>query len=231
MIYPFKGYFPLTQSFGVNPQNYSKFGLQGHNGLDFGLPTSTQILAAISGNVIESLLDPTGYGNYIKIENDTEGCLVAHLERSLVGPGEHVQEGMVIGYSDNTGNSTGPHLHFGYYIKPRNKANGYSGYIDPTPYFKESGTITDDMPTYLKTLLQENHLDLTNESEVREFFQKALSYDSLKLDKENCDKEVTILKEQLKDSTSSSTPSNTSDLSAVSVQDLMIALIKKIFKK
>ena len=107
---PFSGNWPLTQGFGENPASYARFGLNGHNGLDYGVPTSTPILAPHAGRVIEASNDPTGYGLYLKIENDKEGSVLAHLKGFEVGVGNTVIEGQVIGSSDNTGNSTGPHL-------------------------------------------------------------------------------------------------------------------------
>lgn len=132
---PFKSNFVLTQGFGENPASYAQFGLKGHNGLDFGCPTGTEIVATHSGKAIEVTNDPGGYGNYIKIENDQEGSLYAHLKSFKVAVGDSISVGQVIGLSNNTGNSTGPHLHFGYYKKPRDRTNGYAGYIDPIPFF------------------------------------------------------------------------------------------------
>jgi hypothetical protein len=133
MIKPFRGVYPLTQSFGVNKANYIQFGLQGHNGIDYGLPTGTQIIAPHSGHILEAGSDPTGYGNYIKIENDTEGSVLGHLQSFQCKVGDLVSEGQPIALSDNTGNSTGPHLHWGYYKKPRIRTNGYAGFIDQLP--------------------------------------------------------------------------------------------------
>ena len=134
MRFPFNGSFKLTQKFGENPASYAQFGLKGHNGLDFGVPTGTEIVATHSGKVIEATNDPSGYGLYVKIENDLEGSLYAHLKEFKVKVGDQVSEGQILGLSDNTGNSTGPHLHFGYYKIPRDRTNGYAGYIDPLPF-------------------------------------------------------------------------------------------------
>ena len=141
---PFDGNYTKTQGFGGNPQAYARFGLKGHNGEDWGLPQNTPVLAAISGTIKEVAFDINGYGRYIKIENDKEGVINAHLNTQEVRIGQQVTEGQRIGLSGNTGNSTGAHLHFGYYRIPRNNQNGYSGYIDPTHYY---GQITSSGST------------------------------------------------------------------------------------
>ena len=138
MRLPFDGSFSLTQTFankliigGVDI--YAQYGLRGHNGLDYGLPTGTKVLAPHSGKVIEAFNDPNGYGNYIKIENSVEGSVLAHLQSFAVSLGQEIKEGQLIGISNNTGNSTGPHLHWGYYKFPRDRANGYGGFINQLP--------------------------------------------------------------------------------------------------
>jgi len=127
---PFHQDFRLSQGFGENPQDYAKFGLQGHNGLDYALPSGTDVTAPHSGKIIEVAFDQPGYGLYIKIENNEEGSVLAHLKDNLVSVGDTVSEGQLIAHSDNTGNSTGPHLHWGYYRFPRMRGNGYAGFID-----------------------------------------------------------------------------------------------------
>lgn len=120
-----------SQYFGENPKDYAKFGLKGHNGIDIPIPTGTNLYSSIEGVVTEHASDPTGYGNYIKIENDECAILYAHLKSSPLVQGQKVKAGEFVGFSNNTGNSTGPHLHFAVHPKPRNRANGYNGYIDP----------------------------------------------------------------------------------------------------
>lgn len=152
MIKPFSGNYTLTQPFGVNKPNYIQFGLQGHNGLDYGLPTGTAVIAPHNGKVIEVASDPTGYGNYIKIENDKEGSVMAHLASFQVNIGDTVSEGQPIGLSNNTGNSTGPHLHWGYYLFPRNRQNGFAGFIDQLPLIQATNTpLPEPNPGYAPT--------------------------------------------------------------------------------
>lgn len=148
MRLPFNGNFPQTQGFGVNPENYKKYGLLGHNGLDYGLPSGTPVVAPHKGFIKEAYFDPLGYGWYIKLENDTEGSTLAHLEEGSfrVKIGDFVDEGQFLALSDNTGFSTRPHLHSGYYRFPRNRQNGFNGYIDQTPYLIPDPPVGNGIP-------------------------------------------------------------------------------------
>lgn len=148
---PFNGDFKITQKFGndlvVNGTHvYAVYGYKGHNGIDYGVPTGTNILAPHPGKVMEALFDPTGYGWYVKIENAIEGSILAHMMSLNVKQGDIVSEGQQVGISDNTGNSTGPHLHWGYYRFPRDRQNGYGGMIDQSPYIV-TVSISDPTPT------------------------------------------------------------------------------------
>lgn len=133
---PFEEEYPQTQEFD-DPryrEQYAKFGLKGHNGLDYATPSGTRIIAPHDGKIIEATFDSQGYGIYLKIENSIEGSVLAHLREFRVGVGDGIKEGELVGYSDNSGNSTGPHLHWGYYRFPRDRKNGFAGFIDQTPY-------------------------------------------------------------------------------------------------
>lgn len=167
MRLPFKGLYILTQSFGGNPEFYSQYlvlhpdGIKrpmlGHNGLDFGTPHRTEIVAPHAGEVLEAYNDPQGYGLYVKLENEVEGSVIAHLDVIDVQIGFHLNEGDHVGWSDSTGNSTGPHCHWGYYRKPRDRANGYSGFIDQSPYLAEAGIqlIVGQLPVVKNVLTSE----------------------------------------------------------------------------
>ncbi len=90
-------------------------GIHGYNGVDFGAPVGTPVLAAAGGSVIVAKGSGWngGYGLYIVVKhpNGTQ-TLYAHLSSVAVGVGEAVSGGEVIGYVGNTGRSTGAHLHF-----------------------------------------------------------------------------------------------------------------------
>ena len=71
------------------------------------------VRAALGGTVDRVDYQPGGYGHYVTISHD--GGLetrYAHLSRPLVVPGQYVMAGEPVALSGNSGNSTGPHLHF-----------------------------------------------------------------------------------------------------------------------
>ena len=149
---------PITQLFGENPQIYKKWGFPGHNGIDYGVPNGTPIMAAVGGTVNMVGFENGGYGNYIKLSHvdgsKTFFTYYAHLASAAVNAGQKVKAGAMIGYSNNTGASTGPHLHFGLKVDGENPS--YKGYLDPMPYFSstspEAGesTVTIDFPDAVK---------------------------------------------------------------------------------
>ncbi|HEY81472.1 MAG TPA: M23 family metallopeptidase [Caldilineae bacterium] len=131
---PFRGRFPLTQAFGENPQMYHRLGLPGHNGLDWGMPEGTEIVAVDDGFVIRVEERPEGFGKHVKIQHHWGQSLYAHLNEFNVVLNQPVARGQVIGLSGNTGFSTGPHLHFGMRVKPYDKGDGWYGYTNPQRY-------------------------------------------------------------------------------------------------
>ncbi|HKJ37935.1 MAG TPA: peptidoglycan DD-metalloendopeptidase family protein [Anaerolineales bacterium] len=145
LIYPVSG--PITQLFGENPEFYKRWGYAGHNGIDWGIPTGTPIVAAADGTVDKVDFENGGYGNFVKMshmDGDTKYyTYYAHLHSTSVKAGQKISAGTVVGLSNNTGASTGPHLHFGIKIDGQNPA--YKGYLDPMPYL--TGTATPTSPT------------------------------------------------------------------------------------
>lgn len=110
LIWPVAG--PITQYFGAHDIAYP--GLPGHDGLDFGVPEGTPALAVADGKVMMVDNDPIGFGLYVRIFHPAHGfhSMLGHLSKQLVTPGQIVKQGQKVALSGNTGNSTGPHLHY-----------------------------------------------------------------------------------------------------------------------
>lgn len=83
-----------------------------HYGMDFSCGIGTQVLASADGTVTEAYYH-RDFGNTVLIThaNGTQ-TRYAHMSELLVQSGDSVKQGQVIGLSGNTGDSTGPHLHF-----------------------------------------------------------------------------------------------------------------------
>lgn len=102
-------------------------GVWYYGGIDWAVMTGTPVQAAESGLVVTARQDATGYGTHIKINHeDGRETIYAHLSELRIQAGDRVIAGQVIGLSGNTGNSTGPHLHFEL------RVNGIP--VDPMPY-------------------------------------------------------------------------------------------------
>ena len=93
---------------GVITQNYNNH----HFGLDFGVPVGTNVKSTMTGKVVYAGWNNEGYGNLVIVENGSNQTYYGHLSSIPVKVGDSVNAGQVIGLSGNTGNSTGPHLHY-----------------------------------------------------------------------------------------------------------------------
>lgn len=111
------GPFRLTQ--GANGQ-YSHFTPKGRYAVDIAMPEGTPIVAARGGMVVKIENEQSGRGNnpagnFVRILHDdgTMGVYLHLMKGSVaVREGQRVETGTRIARSGNTGNSTGPHLHF-----------------------------------------------------------------------------------------------------------------------
>lgn len=99
-------------SFAKTSKFYGKSGF--HNGLDFSMPMGTKVLAAADGKVVA--LGNNGryaYGRWMAIDHGNGiVTMYGHLSAYVKSKGDTVKAGDTIAKSGNTGNSTGPHLHF-----------------------------------------------------------------------------------------------------------------------
>ena len=109
LIWPLSG----TLSSGFGPRSSpGGIGSTYHEGIDISVPEGTPIRAAASGTVIMASYNG-GYGNYTCVDHGSGlSTCYAHQSGFAVASGQSVDQGDIIGYSGNTGSSTGPHLHF-----------------------------------------------------------------------------------------------------------------------
>ena len=138
--------FRISQLWGNPAKMYTDLGMKGHNGIDFACPTGTLIPACLDGIVEYVGTDSAGgIGVYVIHPEHNLRSIYWHLQEYKVTVGQSVQKGDVLGISNNTGFSTGPHLHFGlkkikksgdFWIND-NSGDGWNGSIDPFNYFTE----------------------------------------------------------------------------------------------
>ncbi|MER5883311.1 transglycosylase family protein [Streptomyces sp. NPDC001941] len=105
-----------------------------HTGTDFAVPEGTPLQAVTDATVVSAGWDGA-YGNAVVLQlPDGHYALYAHLSSVAVATGQQVGAGQQIGLSGNTGNSTGPHLHFEI-----RTANSYGSDTDPHAYLGGKG--------------------------------------------------------------------------------------------
>jgi murein DD-endopeptidase MepM/ murein hydrolase activator NlpD len=88
------------------------FTLGGHEGVDLAAPIGTPVHAAGGGTVVFAGWNSYGYGNVVVIAHGPVFTIYGHLSAYRVSCGQSVSAGNIIGAVGNTGNSSGPHLHF-----------------------------------------------------------------------------------------------------------------------
>jgi murein DD-endopeptidase MepM/ murein hydrolase activator NlpD len=83
-----------------------------HTGVDFAVKTGTPILAVADGKIANANWGKSYGSQLVQDLGDGSFCIYAHLSLASKKIGDTVTKGEVIGLSGNTGNSSGPHLHF-----------------------------------------------------------------------------------------------------------------------
>ncbi|MFD5343939.1 M23 family metallopeptidase, partial [Streptomyces anulatus] len=105
-------------------------GLTVHTGYDFPVTYGTPVMAATDGTVRTQLNSAYGVMAIVTAADGTE-TWYCHLSSTKIRSGP-VKAGDVIAYSGNSGNSTGPHLHFE--VRP-----GGGSAIDPLAWLRSKG--------------------------------------------------------------------------------------------
>ncbi len=178
----------VNQGFGVNGAYYQAHGINilGHNGIDFAATHGQPVYATHDGMAYFEIDSNQGHGVVIRsteqadfddgstsyyktiywhlCDGDKEPQFTSPITATdYTGPGQAVKAGDIIGYADNTGLSTGDHLHFS--VKPIApgeypgtwdnvlQTNGYLGCIDAAPYF--NGFFAENAQAVLANLNQQ----------------------------------------------------------------------------
>lgn len=118
---------PLKEGYSISSP-FGNRGAEHHNGIDLAVAANTPIYASSKGKVVAKGFDPSA-GNYLILEHEN-GLFTSyfHLNRASVSLDQSLEMGDMIGLVGSTGNSTGPHLHFGI------NTELWSGYMNPTNY-------------------------------------------------------------------------------------------------
>ncbi|MFH9891271.1 M23 family metallopeptidase [Streptomyces luteogriseus] len=127
--------YSLSASFAQNGGMWA----HKHSGQDFAVPTGTQVVAAHGGTVVKAggngAGDGPAYGNAVVIKHGNGTySQYAHLSKVTVHIGQIVKTGQEIAKSGNTGNSSGPHLHFEIRTTPN-----YGSAVDPVKFLRAKG--------------------------------------------------------------------------------------------
>lgn len=108
---------PITQGFGCTTYPFEPYDpncstKHFHSGIDIAAPCGNNITAADAG-IAHTYYSSYGYGNHIIIVHGNGWVSVyGHMASFVIGDGQTVHRGQLLGYEGSTGNSTGCHLHF-----------------------------------------------------------------------------------------------------------------------
>ncbi|MFB7057251.1 M23 family metallopeptidase [Streptomyces vinaceus] len=127
--------YTLSATFGKGGTMWS----HKHSGQDFACPVGTPVKAASAGTIVKA--GPNGggdgpaYGNAIVVKHaNNTYSQYAHLSKIQVRIGQKVAKGSQIALSGNTGNSSGPHLHFEIRTTPN-----YGSAVNPVSFLRNAG--------------------------------------------------------------------------------------------
>jgi len=165
--YPAKPFW-VNQVWGLYNPAYERFGFNRHNGIDLREGSDRILYCPVKARVNGTGYLPAGAGNYVQLITtdkwlvDGVECYVEiqlmHNEEVYAKVGDTCEVGTILAKTDNTGFSTGPHIHFGAYRLnddfSRMDTNNANGSFDPLPYFckfyaKDHGTV---MTLFLRTV-------------------------------------------------------------------------------
>ncbi len=113
----------ITQLFGVTSASKRLYASGSHSGVDFRASIGTPIKSVAAGTVLgtgdtDTTCAGASFGKWILIAHENGlASTYGHLSLIKVSAGQKIERGEIIGYSGNTGHTTGPHLHLTIYVK------------------------------------------------------------------------------------------------------------------
>lgn len=107
LIIPLQGI--ISSRFG--PRTPTEIVSANHAGIDIAADEGTVFNASMEG-IVTYVSTEGGYGNHFWIQKDDVITLYAHCSQIYVNEGDYITQGQEIGEVGQTGNATGPHLHF-----------------------------------------------------------------------------------------------------------------------
>ena len=133
---PLNGTLVVTQLFGGNPASEQYVNARGqkiigHDGIDIACLEGDLVYPAFNGLISFVDARPKGFGYYatVQIPGTPIYALYGHLSGPIAKPGDRAVIHVPFAFAGSTGNSTGPHVHFGIYHGAQD--NGYGGAVDP----------------------------------------------------------------------------------------------------
>ncbi|KAA3612814.1 MAG: hypothetical protein DWQ01_03690 [Planctomycetota bacterium] len=118
----YTAYYDNDAGGGVLDWVCGSFSYNGHRGTDFGTPRWTPVYAGADGTVSSRCdgfgdgwignTDCGGFGNMLKLNHGDSSTIYAHLQANTVSTASALACSQSVGQSGNSGNSSGPHLHF-----------------------------------------------------------------------------------------------------------------------
>lgn len=124
---PVNAPYTITTEFGVSDPNAL---FKRHSGVDYAVPTGTNVYAPVSGEVRYASFHPVR-GNMVGIYDGKNTHRLMHNSVFKTSVGRRVNEGDVVALSGTTGLSTGPHVHWDIISGDRMDATGFGDFISP----------------------------------------------------------------------------------------------------
>jgi hypothetical protein len=142
--------------------NKESFRDHSHTGIDFKMDVGEQLRSIVDGKIRIKNFGSENAGKTILIDGeDGRTYIYGHLSDFTVKEGQYVHEGDLIGYSGNTGFSTGAHLHFG--VKEDGNFINPSSYIEKIQHMND--VIQQNIPTKTNFFdMFKDHMDLIGET-------------------------------------------------------------------